>query len=108
MAAKDRIQRRGRFLDFTCENVRYKTNTRRGKPHGTNPTPGSVFTEPLAGTQAKGYSLWLEHVIEKRSRDGGLYWLMWYENGIPTIPMSGVFRKEDIANMARLLTSLIP
>jgi hypothetical protein len=108
VAAKDRIMRKGQLLDYTCENVAYKTDTRKGKPHGKGFALGSVFGEPLAGTKGEGYSLWLEHVVQKKSLDTGLYWLMWYKNGIPTIPMSGVFRKEDIANMVRLLASLIP
>ncbi len=108
MAAKDRIEQSGRFLDYTCKNAGYMTNIRKGRPQGRRSARGSVFVEPLAGTQGEGYSLWLEHVVGTKNLDDGLYWLMWYKNGIPTIPMSGVFRKEEIANMVRLLASLIP
>jgi hypothetical protein len=34
---------------------------------------------------------------------------MWYDSGgVPTIPMSGVLSREDIASMGDLLASLVP
>lgn len=47
------------------------------------------------------YSLWLEHVREKRSGEPGLFWLMWYRNGIPEIPGSSVFHERDIGELAK-------
>lgn len=108
MADDHRIEQGEQPLDYTCENARYKTNIGKGKKHGSHSSCGSVFEEPLAGVQGTGYSLWMEHVIEKKTQDDELYWLMWYKNGIPTIPLSGVFRKDDIGNMVRLLASFMP
>jgi YD repeat-containing protein len=79
------------------------------QPHGQHPTRGSVFAEPLAGGQAPDqYSLWLEHVVSTDAPEDECYWLMWYHDGRPTIPMSSILQRDDIANMQRLFASLIP
>jgi hypothetical protein len=106
MAEDHRIEDHGRRLDYTCENVKFKTDTHRGHPHRAGQAHcGNVFNEPLA--EHDGYSLWLEHVVHKENHDQ-CYWLMWYRDGRPTIPLSGVFWRDDIANMSRLLASFVP
>jgi hypothetical protein len=101
------IDQDGQPLVYTCENYRFLTDITKGQTHGDRSrTRGSVFSEPL--TPQGGYSLWLEHVIEKGSAEE-LYWLMWYdEDGRPPMPMSSILRRDDIANMQRLLASFIP
>jgi hypothetical protein len=102
-----RIEQDGMRLDYTCENARFRTNINMGEAHGDCPSRGSVFGEPLA--QNDGYSLWLEHISDRRDSDAHYYWLMWYdERGHSTIPMSGVLNREHIANMQRLLVKFIP
>ena len=55
-----------------------------------------------------GYSLWLEHVEEISTKDE-VYWLMWYDgNGMPTIPMSGIFDKDELSEMTKQLASFVP
>lgn len=77
-----------------------------GQRHGQHSaTRGNVFDRPLA--DSNGYSLWLEHVIGDGRED--YYWLMWYDSaGIPTIPLSGILSRNDIANMEGLFASFIP
>lgn len=107
MAAKHRVNQGGRALDFSCQNAQFQTNTTKGESHGTYAdTRGSVFDRPLADHD--GYTLWLEHAISRR--DGTeLYWLMWYDSeGAPTIPLSGVMGKDEVAKMSALLASFIP
>lgn len=48
---------------FTCENKRFKTNVAKGYAHGQAAAKGSVF--PTALISGSGYSLWLEHVVDK-------------------------------------------
>jgi|SRR5579872_2594015 len=103
-----RIERDRHRIDYTCENNRFVTDDAQGNPHGKHsPTLGSVFNEPLI--EAEGYSLWLEHIRDKRTRQP-CYWLMWYDDATrrPTVPMSSKLDRNDIANMARLLASFIP
>jgi hypothetical protein len=109
MARDHRILQNGQRIDYTCKNWSFSTDIAKGRPHGQHPTLGSVFDEPLAGSQAPGeYSLWLEHVIANADPNDECYWLMWYQDGRPTIPLSGILHREDIANMQRLLASFIP
>jgi hypothetical protein len=71
---------------------------------------GSVTGEPLIHT-SDGYTLWLEHVDSTDVNGGGdqLYWVMWYEpNGVPTIPLSGVFDRDQLTEMVRQLMQFIP
>jgi hypothetical protein len=100
------IQADGERLDFTCQNMRYKTNISRGFAHAPNPIQGSVLSEPLS--ERDGNSLWLEHVVRTDDPEEDCYWLMWYKNGHPAIPMSGILDKQDIQNMQRLLAAFIP
>jgi hypothetical protein len=53
MARDHRIENNGQRIDHTCENRRFRTDTTKGQPHGQHPTHGSVFSEPLAGSQAQ-------------------------------------------------------
>ena len=109
MARDSRIEFNGLRIDYTCENRRFKTDVCKGKPHGQDPTLGSVFGEPLAGNQVRDeVSLWLEHVVAKEDPNDECYWLMWYQNGRPTIPLSGILHRKDIANMQRLFACFIP
>jgi hypothetical protein len=106
MPRDNRIEQDGQRLDYTCANKRFQTNIAKGQCHGRRSSiRGSVFDEPLAGSE--GYSLWLEHVVEAQT-GWECYWLMWYKDGVPTIPMSGILSRDDIANMERLFASLIP
>ena len=94
LAAKDRIYINNEPINFTCRNRRYQTNTSKGFVHGTGTVKGSVLEEPLYSDRESGYSMWLEHVIE-RSTSKEVYWFMWYDGkGIPTLPLSSVFEKE--------------
>ena len=95
----------GSPLDFTCENRRFQTNTGKGHPHGAGEAKGSVLPQPLYS--GEGSSLWLEHVSEK---DGGgsVFWLMWYSDGKPTIPASGVFGASDLDQIISSLSGLRP
>jgi len=53
--------------------------------------------------------LWLEHVVETKNPTGKeYYWLMWYDKGHPTIPMSGVFEKSELENMLKGLANFVP
>ena len=109
MARDHRIEQNGQRVDYTCENRRFRTDIAKGQSHGQHPTRGSVFAEPLAGGQGPDeYSLWLEHVISTDDPDDECYWLMWYCNGSPTIPLSGILHRDDIANMQRLFAAFIP
>jgi hypothetical protein len=109
MATDHRMERNGHRIDYTCQNRRFRTDTAKGQPHGQHPTRGSVFAEPLAGGQAPDqYSLWLEHVVSTDAPEDECYWLMWYHDGRPTIPMSSILQRDDIANMQRLFASFIP
>ena len=81
-------------VDYTCENRRYKTNVEKGHPHGDESRArGSVTQKPLH--EGSSYSLWLEHVIEKKTGKE-VFWLMWYRQGKPTIPASGVLDVDDL------------
>lgn len=106
MAADHRVaDSAGNRLSFSCENGRYKTNIHKGFSHGSSTTKGSVLKDPLVDY---GYSLWLEHVVENAT-GAEVYWLMWYaEDGKPTIPMSGIFDKDELAEMSKQLTGFIP
>jgi hypothetical protein len=106
--AEHRIMQAGIPTPFTCTNYRFETNIQKGEPHGNSATLGSVFRDPLI-QNADGYSLWLEHAIQKDTRDE-YYWLMWYDQqGKPTIPMSGIFARCDLEQMAgRLARDFLP
>ena len=108
MGQQHRIELDGQRINYTCENSGYRTDLNKGETHADrSPARGSVFPEPLASREG-GYSLWLEHVVDKKTGDE-YYWLMWYDaNGYPTIPLSGILSRADIAGMQRLLTSFIP
>ncbi len=95
----------GQRLNYSCGNKGYQTNVNKGFRHGRSMTRGSVLRVPLIDHD---YSLWLEHVQEIKTGEE-FYWLMWYDNsGIPTIPMSGIFDKEELAEMSKQLASFVP
>jgi hypothetical protein len=101
MAEKDRLN----GVPFTCSNSRYNTNIEKGKPHGRGEARGSVFDKPLVSSN--GYTLWLEHVID-RKYDRETLWLMWYKpDGTPTIPMSGEIPADQVKAMASRLAGFI-
>lgn len=105
MAEKDRLVVDGRAQDFTCGNSRFCTDVASGFPHFDSGAGGNALREPLA--ESGDSTLWLEHVIDKRSPNpdrGALFWLMWYRNGIPTIPMSGVLTADDLRRASSLLS----
>jgi hypothetical protein len=98
-------QTTGQRLNYTCENNRFKTDISRGHPHGIQGTGGSAYAEAIL--LSNGWSLWLEHVVEK-TNDQEWLWLMWYEpNGRPTIPLSGVFTLSDLEKMVGRLLPLV-
>lgn len=99
----------GNKIEFSCGNDRFWTNINKGYPHGVSSTRGSALKDPVVSpSENDGYSLWLEHVVEAKG-EGELYWLMWYdENGKPTISMSAIFNKEELAGMVKQLVSFVP
>jgi len=101
-----RIIQNGQPISFTCENRRFMTNIARGSAHGAAPARGSVFPNSLINHG--GYTLWLEHVVEKEGVPD-LFWLMWYDPaGIPTIPLSGIFDRNDLREMLGQLANFVP
>ena len=106
MASDKRITLAGQPVSFTCQNYRYRTDISKGFSSGVRTSKGSVFEMPLA-QNSESASLWLEHV----TNDSGdtHYWFMWYDaEGKPTIPMSGILDRENIADMSRLLATFMP
>ncbi len=97
----------GNRLPFTCENSRFRTNTDKGFPHYPRAdTRGNVIKSALV--DYGNYSVWLEHAFDKLEEEE-MYWLMWYdEDGVPTIPMSGVFGRDELENMVSRLTRFVP
>lgn len=95
----------GQRLDYTCANRRFRTNLTKGHPHGGTQAGGSVFPGPLV--QHGSYSLWLEHVEEIGTGDD-YYWFMWYDAGQPTIPLSGVMTKPEIAELVKQIADFVP
>jgi hypothetical protein len=91
--------RDGHPITFSCENYSYRTNIEQGHPHSPVTTRGSVAQGPLVQGDT-GYTLWLEHVTDKRDPGAELYWLMWYDTeGKPTVTMSSVFGPEQLEQM---------
>ena len=107
MAADHRLTNQsGQRIDYSCGNRRYRTNLNKGFHHGASQTMGSVFQTPLISHG--GYSLFLEHVEEIDTGEE-VYWFMWYDpSGIPTIPLSGIFDKAELAEMERQLADFVP
>jgi len=101
------IDMTGNRINYSCENRRYRTNLRKGFPHNpSSQTLGNVIEHPLVNSG--GYSLWLEHVFEIDTTEE-MYWLMWYDaSGKPTIPLSGVFDKNDLGQMVFQLSKFVP
>lgn len=101
------IDASGNRMPYTCENILYKTDITRGNPSNTQHMKrGSVFNQSLIDSQS--HSLWLEYVIDKQNDDTELFWLMWYDSqGKPTIPLSGIFRRNDIQLMVGRLAEFI-
>jgi hypothetical protein len=66
MPADSRILQNGQRIDYTCANRRFRTDINKGQLHGQHPTPGSVFIEPLAGSQGPGELLTM---VRTRSRN---------------------------------------
>lgn len=98
---KDRriLDRDGRAIDFTCENKKYRTDLSRGS------YPGKVLESPLYSNNRD--SLWLEHVIDVHSGEE-VFWFMWYKDGQPLLPASGVFRKNDLRGIIKKLNTIKP
>ncbi len=109
MSARHRIVVNGEPQDFSCFNRRFQTDISRGFAHGWSQTRGSVVEGPLAGQQGE-YSLWLEHVANRDDpAETDIYWLMWYDpEGNPTIPLSGILHREELADMVRGLMAFVP
>jgi hypothetical protein len=107
MAKDNRIQdAKGRRLNYTCENRRFLTNVHKGSRPKPRTSCGSAFRRSL---YVHGdYSLWLEHVTDKTNPDDPRYWLMWYRKGIPTVPLSSVFSRDDMRKMKGLFAKLDP
>ena len=108
MSAKNRLNdANGNPIPFTCRNRRFQTDISMGNPHGTaGQAPGNVLSAPLI--TSNGYTLWLEHVLQP-STAAREYWLMWYDPvGNPTIPMSGVFSRNELSEMLARLADFVP
>lgn len=58
---------------------------------------GSVTALPLFDDGED--SLWLEHVVNVNDPNDICFWFMWYNDGNPSIPMSGVINSEDIVKV---------
>jgi hypothetical protein len=95
----------GHPVPFACENRGYRTNITKGQPHNPSPTLGSVFDRALLVSGP--YTLWLEYVTEIKTMSE-CFWLMWYDAGVPTIPLSAVFDRAQYAEMVARLPSFIP
>lgn len=98
----------GKGIPFSCENNNYCTDIKNKESfrHLPNRTLGSALKDPLFFDDHDTlYSLWLEHVINKKdSKNKNVYWLMWYDGkGFPLIPFSGVFSKDDLKKMVGML-----
>ena len=97
----------GRRVPYSCENKRFRTNVNIGRRHGAALTRGSVTGDALIGSG--GYTLWLEHVEEIGDPQAEWYWLMWYDpSGVPTVPLSSVFTRAQLADMVRELMQFVP
>ena len=109
MAKDHRVIHGGVTLNFSCHNSAFRTDIGRGNPHSNYAaTLGSVTGQPLVRT-SEGATLWLEHVEEVKTPTQKCYWLMWYDqNGIPTIPLSGVFDKSELGQLAQQLVQFVP
>lgn len=106
MADKRKRDASGNPIDFTCANRNYETNEQKGHSHGTyGAARGSVFSDCILASGS--YTLWLEHVTEKATGED-FFWLMWYDGVVPAIPLSGVFKKDDLGEIARRLSEFIP
>ncbi|GJD88225.1 hypothetical protein BHAOGJBA_1738 [Methylobacterium hispanicum] len=89
---------------YTCENARFMTNLNKGHPHGPGQARGSVFPVPLVHS---GYSLWLEHITDKKEGTEA-FWLMWYDQrGAPTIPASGAMWPDQLREMIAQLSAFV-
>lgn len=107
MAQDHRIIANGRRINFSCQNKRFRTDVLRGFRHRPSATRGSVVPNPLI--RSDGFSLWLEHLVEFQPSGADWYWLMWYApDGRPTIPLSGVFKRSELAGMVEQLLQLEP
>ena len=97
----------GQRVPYSCQNSAYRTNINKGEPHGPNSeTRGSVFRTSLVAHGDS--SLWLEHVVELQT-GAELYWLMWYwQDGTPSIPLSGVLNRSELSRMIGQLAQFIP
>lgn len=101
MGSDNRVTLGEERLDFTCENKGYRTNINKGFSHGTYATTGgSRLAKALVERHL--YTLWVEHVTEI-STGADWLWLMWYREGKPTIPMSGVFSEDDFQLIQQML-----
>ncbi|GEL42841.1 hypothetical protein MEX01_34320 [Methylorubrum extorquens] len=102
MAARHRLNGQA----YTCKNYRFWTDTTKGVAHGPGQVDGSVFASPLINSGA--YTLWLEHVVDNSEGFNDPLWLMWYDDqGDPTIPLSGVFDKEQLKDVVARLSAFI-
>lgn len=94
----------GISINFTCQNSTYRTDIGKGHQHGSHTARGNVFCDSLITREQ--YSLWLEHVVHENGTEW--YWFMWYKDGIPTIPLSGIFDKADLSKMLASIGELVP
>ena len=103
MAVDHRIVDSGNPVPFSCENKKFRTDTRYGFAHTPHVSRGSVVAEHLLEAD-EGLTLWLEHVEQKSDPDARWFWLMWYdEEGKPKMPMSAVFDEHQLGNMIEQL-----
>jgi hypothetical protein len=101
------IKRKGKTLDYTCENNLYKTDINKGYKHyKKHDYKGCVTETPLLKLKNSN-SLWLEYVIDKQSKEKGI-WLMWYDkNGYPAIPASAIIYLEHLNEVIKNFISIL-
>lgn len=96
-----RIEVNNHPIDFTCKNAQFQTDI-------SSPVnsiyPGSVTPMPIYD-DGGGQILLLEKVVHNNGKK--CFWFMWYyDNGIPILPMSGVIDADDIAEVIRNISKI--
>ncbi len=89
-------------MAYTCTNGRFTTDVLKGHQHKESGVKGSVFAEPLYDGEYG--TVFLEHVKDSYHPDDDFYWIMSYDKaGKPTVNMSAVFEKAQLAKLIALL-----
>ncbi len=98
---------------WTMRNRLFETDVSNGHPHRSasrtySDERGCVFDGPLYEADDGG-TLWLEHVLDRNTGTRAGYWLMWYKpDGYPITVASSVLGRDQVAEIARRLSTLLP